>query len=205
MHLEQMAGAIAEVTIMLTKATQLKGFQIRAEDGELRHSSSENTKLPKLSGRRSWARIPAPKTNSVSEAFREYREIAAASNPTHGTRHQNPESAVTLEGTGSRARRVRATAYREYFGACGICSCERSGAGVHTVSADGGHHYEPAFRGRRVSSRALAHRSDSCVMCFLVRSLISSVTSGGNVWSGPDANGLPFGSPAGRPRFGLGG
>lgn len=30
-----MAGAIAEVTIMLTKTTQLKGFQIRAEDGEL--------------------------------------------------------------------------------------------------------------------------------------------------------------------------
>jgi hypothetical protein len=29
------AGAIAEVTIMLTKTTQLKGFQIRAEDGEL--------------------------------------------------------------------------------------------------------------------------------------------------------------------------
>jgi hypothetical protein len=34
---------------------------------------------------------------------------------------------------------------------------------------------------------------------FLVRSLISSFTSGGNGWSGPDASGLPFGGISGRP------
>ena len=35
MHSSEIAGAIAEVMIMLTKTTQLKGFQIRATDGEI--------------------------------------------------------------------------------------------------------------------------------------------------------------------------